>query len=154
MATLATIDDFLAGKRIALVGASRDPKAFSNAVARELRGHGYDVIGVNRSADQEADEQSCRSVADLPPDIDRAIVMVAAAQSAQAVQECIDRGITRIWLHKGIGPSAVSPEALALCREHGVAVVDGECPLMFASPLGWPHRVHRIERKLTGRLPA
>jgi len=35
------------------------------------------------------------------------------------------------------GAGAVSPEAVALCRERGIEVVDGECPFMFLPDAGW-----------------
>ena len=154
MATRAAIDDFLAQQHLALVGASRDPKAFSTTVARELRDHGYTIDPVNAEADEIDGERCFRSVADLPPDVAGAIIMVAADRAAAAVQACIDQGICRIWLHKGAGPSSVSDEAVALCEERGVSVVDGECPLMFVEPAAAVHRIHRFERKLTRRLPA
>jgi len=153
MATRAVVDDFLAQRHLALVGASRNPKAFSSTVARELRGHGYTVDAVNPAAD-EIDGQRCfRSVTDLPSEVGGAIIMVSADRAADAVQACIDRGIPRIWLHRGVGPSSVSDAAVDLCRRRRVPVVDGECPLMFVEPAGAVHRIHRFERKLTGRLP-
>lgn len=153
MPTRAAIDDFLAQRRIAFVGASRDPKAFSSTVYRELRGHGYQLLPVNHHASAIEGDPCFRTVADLPDDVDGAIVMVPAEGAADVVQACIDRGIPRVWLHKGAGPSSVSDEAVALCREHGVEVVDGACPLMFAEPVAWFHRVHRAGLSLTGRAP-
>ena len=154
MAARATIDDFLAQDQLALVGASRNPKAFSSGVYRELRAHGHTLYPVNPHADEVEGDRCFHAVADLPPEVGGAIVMVAADSAADVVQECIDQGIPRIWLHKGVGPSSVSDEAVALCEEHGVAVVDGACPLMFSEPAGAIHRIHRFEWRVTGRLPA
>lgn len=154
MASRAAVDDFLAQRHVALVGASRNPKAFSSTVARELTGHGYTVDLVNPDAD-EIDGQRCyRSVADLPAEVGGAIIMVSADRAADAVAACLDEGIPRIWLHRGVGPSSVSEEAVSLCQDRGIPVVDGECPLMFAEPAAAVHRIHRFERKLTGRLPS
>jgi len=153
MPTRAAIDDFLAQKRIAFIGASSDPKAFSTSVYRELRGHGYELFPVNPHATTVEGDPCVASVADLPADIDGAIVMVAAEHAAEATQDCVDKGIPRVWLHKGVGPGSATDEAVAICRDHGVEVVDGACPLMFAEPAAWFHRVHRAERKLIGRLP-
>jgi hypothetical protein len=150
----ATIDDFLSQKCLAFVGVSHDPKQFSASVYRELRSKGHPLLPVNPNADEIEGDRCYHSIVDLPSDVDGVIVMVPADRSASVVQECIDHGIPRVWLHKGVGPSSVSPEAVALCREHGIEVVDGECPLMFAEPVTWFHRVHRAERHLTGRLPA
>ncbi len=43
----AAVARFLEGRRIALIGASDDPKKFSTTVLRELVAHGYDVVPVN-----------------------------------------------------------------------------------------------------------
>ena len=53
---------------------------------------------------------------------------------------------------KGAGPSSVSEEAVALCRDHGIEVVDGACPMMFMPDASWLHRVHRWGRHATGHL--
>jgi predicted CoA-binding protein len=152
MPSLEIIEDFLAQKNLAFVGASHDPEEFSANVYRELRSRGYQLHPVNPHA-TEIDGDACvASVADLPDGIDGAIVMVPSAASAEVVQACVDHHIPRVWLHRGGGPSSVSDEAVALCREHGIEVVDGACPMMFAEPVSWFHRVHRAGRKLTGHL--
>lgn len=153
MPTRAAIDDFLAQERLAFVGVSHNSKSFSAGVYRELRDHGYELHPVNPGTDTIEGDPCVRSVTELPDGLDGAIVMVAAERSADVVQDCVDHGIPRIWLHKGVGPSSVSEEAVAICRDHGVEVVDGACPLMFAEPTGWFHRVHRAEQRITGRLP-
>lgn len=154
MPTRAAIDDFLAQHRLAFIGLSREPKAFSTSVYLELRKHGYELFPVNAQADRIEGDVCYHRVEDLPDDLDGAIVMVAANRSAAVVKACIDKGIERIWLHKGVGPSSVSDDAVRLCKEHGIEVVDGACPLMFTEPAAWFHRAHRLELKLTGRLPA
>jgi predicted CoA-binding protein len=152
MVSMTVIDDFLAQRKLAFVGASHDPKSFSASVYRELKRHGYELSPVNPRA-AEVDGDPCyASVRDLPAGLDGAIVMVPAAASAAVVEECIDHGIPRIWLHKGAGPSAATPEAVALCHEHGIEVVDGACPMMFFDDATWFHRVHRWGRTHTGHL--
>lgn len=44
---LETIHDFLAQKRIAVVGVSRNEGSFSVALFEELRRRGYEVVPVN-----------------------------------------------------------------------------------------------------------
>jgi predicted CoA-binding protein len=80
--------------------------------------------------------------------VDGLLVMVPAEVAAGVVGEAIDRGIPRVWLHRGVGKGSVSSDAIAKCRAHGVAVVDGACPLMFEQPVGGVHRLHRL---LSGR---
>jgi predicted CoA-binding protein len=153
MADRAAIDDFLAQDHVALVGASRNPKAFSATVHRELRDHGHHVHPVNPEADVIDGDPCCRAVDELPAEVRSALVMTASERSAEVVRQCIDHGITRIWLHRGVGPSSVSEEAIDLCRAAGISHIDGECPLMFAEPAGLVHRIHRFERRVTGKLP-
>jgi predicted CoA-binding protein len=147
------VERFLSGHRIAIVGASNSPKNFGETIYRELRSRGYDVVAVHRTA-TEIDGAPC--VPDLESvegELDGVIVMVPADQAVAVVRRCIDRGVPRIWLFKGIGSEgAVSEEAIELALEHGVEVVPGACPLMFLEPVGWFHRVHRSARRHNGSL--
>lgn len=152
MVSKAVVEEFLTHRRLAFVGASHDPKEFSANVYRELKRHGYDLHPVNPNAGEVDGDPCVASVAELPDDVEGAIVMVPASASEEVVQACIDRGIERIWLHKGAGPSSVSDEAVALCEEHGVEVVDGACPMMFLEGASWFHRLHRWGREATGHL--
>jgi predicted CoA-binding protein len=152
MVSRSVIDDFLAHKRLAFVGASHDPNEFSASVYRELKRHGYQLHPVNPHAGEIDGDPCVASVDELPDDIEGAIVMVPADAAAAVVEACIERDIPRVWLHKGGGPSSVSDEAVVLCREHGIEVVDGACPMMFMEDAAWFHRVHRWGREVSGHL--
>jgi predicted CoA-binding protein len=146
----ATIDEFLAQRHLAFVGVSRDSKQFANAVYRSLRGPGRTLYPVNTASDGEPMEgdASYARLADVPDPVDGVVVMVPAVAAADVVRDAVDRGIPRVWLHRGIGKGAVSAEAVRICRESGVDLVDGACPLMFEEPVGAVHRIHRF---LAGR---
>jgi uncharacterized protein len=144
MPSQAVIDDFLAQEHIALVGLSRNPKHFTQAVARHLRAGGRTVYPVNPVTDHIDGEQCYHSLADVPEPLDGVLVMVDASRAKDVVEDCIARGVTRVWLHRGTGRGASSPEAVERCREAGIAVVDGACPLMFADSVAWYHRVHHL----------
>ena len=47
MTSKATVDDFLAQPTLAVVGVSRDPKAFANGAYKELKEKGYRLLPVN-----------------------------------------------------------------------------------------------------------
>lgn len=153
MVNVREAEEFLAGHRIAVIGASDDRANFGRTVVRELRSHGYDAVAVNPTASTVDGEPCYPELGAVPGDVDGAIVMVNRSRSAGVVQECIDRGIRHVWLFKGLGgPGAVSDEAVERSREHGVALVAGACPLMFLEPLAWPHRLHRFVRRHNGSL--
>lgn len=144
MPSQTSIDGFLAQGHIALVGMSRNPKDFTAAVAQHLRAGGRTVYPVNPATDVIDGQRCYHSLSEVPEPLDGVLVMVPADRSATVVQECIDRGVRRVWLHRGAGTGAVSPEAVRLGRDAGLDVVDGACPLMFAPPVGWFHKTHRF----------
>ena len=47
MTSKATVDDFLAQPTLAVVGVSRDAKAFANGAYKELKEKGYRLLPVN-----------------------------------------------------------------------------------------------------------
>jgi predicted CoA-binding protein len=141
-----TIDDFLAQRHLAVVGVSRDSKQFANAVYRRLRAGGRVLYPVNAAAKSQTLEgdPSYPRLADVPDPVDGVLVMVPAEAAAGVVREAVDRGIPRVWLHRGVGKGSVSSDAIDKCQAHGVAVVDGACPLMFEQPVRGVHRFHRL----------
>lgn len=149
----ARVDSFLGGGPIAVVGVSDDPRNFGRTIVRELREHGHDVVAVHPAGGMVEGVARHADLASVPGDLDGVIVMVAAPQAAEAVRQCVDRGVRKVWLFRGIGGvGAVSDDALALCEEHGIEVVAGACPLMFLEPVGWFHRMHRSARRMRGSL--
>src|SRR3954469_1396517 len=121
--------DFLDGHRIALVGASDDPKSFATTIHRALLDHHYDVVAVNPRRDSVSGRACYPTVSAVPGEVDGVIVMVPAASAADVVADAVTKGVQRVWLFKGLGSEgAVSDEAVARCRAHGVDVVAGACP--------------------------
>lgn len=153
MIDVATVEAFLAGHRIALVGASSAKGSFAPAVYRALVDHGYEVVPVHPTQATFEGVACAPDLASVPGELDGVLVMVGSSRAADAVRECIDRGVTKVWLFQGLGGgTAASPEAVRLCEEHGIDVVAGACPLMFLDPVGVGHRIHRFFRRTSGAL--
>jgi len=149
----SVVDDFLAGHRIAVVGASDDAKNFARTIYTELKGHGYEPVAVHPRAATVDRDAAYPDVASVPGTLDGAIVMVSADHAVDVVHQCIDRGLDKIWLFQGLGGGgAVSAEAVQACADAGVELVPGACPLMFLEPVGWFHRVHKAARRGTHAL--
>ena len=149
MTTRAAVDDFLAQKKLALVGASRTGRKFGNSALKELRAKGYEVVPVHPEAAAIDGVPCARSVAELPPGVGGVLISVPPARSEALVREAAAAGIERIWLQQG----AESPAAIAFCESAGISVVHGECILMFAEPAAWFHRLHRGIWRVLGKLP-
>jgi len=152
--TRELIDEFLAQKRLALVGVSHDPKDFSRNMFRELTRRGYDMVPVNPNL-TEVDGALCFDcLQDVAPAVAGALVMTPPDQTEQVVRDCAEAGIKRVWLHRGVGTGAVSRDAVDFCDDHGLSVIAGYCPYMFLDDTPAFHRVHRFFFKLTGRYPS
>ena len=151
--TRANINAFLGHHRIAMVGVSRDPKHFSRYLFRELCKRGYDVVPINPLA-TEVDGHACfANMQAIVPPLEAALLMTPPAQTEKVVQDCADAGIHEVWMHRGGGQGSASPVAVAFCREHGMSVVEGECPFMFLPSTQFPHRMHGFIRKVFGSFP-
>src|SRR6188474_475552 len=76
MVSMQAVREFLAQRRLAVVGVSDAKGSFAKTVYRELRTHGYDIVPVNPSASSVDGDRCFPDLASVPGDIDGAIVMV------------------------------------------------------------------------------
>jgi uncharacterized protein len=125
-----TIADLLKNCRtIAVVGLSANPARPSYGVAQYMQAHGYRIVPVNPN-ETEILGETCyptlkaaaghekfdmvnvfRNSADIPPIVDEAIALGAAA------------GIKAVWMQQGIR----HPQAAAKAEAVGLAVVQDRC---------------------------
>lgn len=143
MASLIEIRDFLAARRIAVAGVSRNPRHFSRILFREFRDRGYDVVPVNPNlADLEGIPCVAR-IADVDPLPEAALLLTPAARTSQLAADCVQAGIRKIWMYRAAPPPAAE----------GLTVISGECPLMYLADTGVIHRFHGFCRKIAGSYP-
>jgi uncharacterized protein len=148
------IADFLAQKRIALVGVSRDEKAYSRTLLRELLNHGYDALPVNPLT-AEMDGKACvSSVARLSPQPDGVLLLLPKAEIAQVFRECCAAAVPRVWIPVGIAMGAITKEDYTAADKAGIRVIRGFCPLMFLSDVAFYHHLHGFFAKLNPRYRA
>ena len=153
MTTIHDVEDFLALKRIAMVGVSRNPEDFSRALFREFCNRGYDMVPVNPHADTIEGRDCFQCLQVVKPAVEGVLVMTSFTETLGVVQDCAEAGIERVWLYRASGTGAVSPEAVAFCSRNGIHVVEGFCPYLFLPATGLLHRVHAVLLKLGGRYP-
>jgi hypothetical protein len=144
--------DFLAHKRIAVTGVSRNPGDHgSNAVFKRLRDRGYQVFAVNPNAGNVEGARSYHDLKSIPGGVDAVVIATAADKAEGTVRECVELGIKHVWMHRSYGQGSVSATAAAYGRKHGITVIDGGCPLMFAPTADFGHKIMRV--LLSGRIP-
>lgn len=142
---MRSADDFLANKRIAVVGVSRS-RSFGNSVLRTLEDRGYRTFPVNANADTIEGRSCFRSLMQLPEAVDGVVAVVPPVQTNTIVDDCIRLGIKHIWMQQG----AESREAIERAESAGINVVHHACIIMYAQPTGI-HKLHRwVHDKLRG----
>ena len=147
------ITDFLSQKRIAVAGVSRSSDQAANVNYRKLRESGHEVFAVNPRAETVEGDRCYRRLAEIPGGVDAVLAATPPAATVELVRECVELGISRVWMHRSFGQGSVDDEAVALCREHGIEVIPGGCPMMFSEPVDFGHRCMRWILRLTGGLP-
>ena len=81
------------------------------------------------------------------------MIATSPKHAETAMKECVERGITKVWMHRGAGPSSVDKAATEYGRSHGVEVIDGGCPLMYDPTADTAHKCMRAVMSITGRVP-
>jgi predicted CoA-binding protein len=144
------VDDFLAQKRIAVVGVSRDSAQAANLVYRNLRKANHEVFAVNPNASEVEGDTCYSDLKSVPGGVAAAMVVTTPQVADDVVRECADLGIQRVWMHRGFGAGSVSASAQTFCREHGITVISGGCPNMFLPGTDFFHKCMGVVVKVTG----
>jgi predicted CoA-binding protein len=155
METVELAREFLAHRRFAFVGVSRDPADFSRQLLRDLVARGYDVVPVTREAVSEVEgRRCCRRVQEIVPPVEAVLLMTAPAASEGVVLDCVEAGVKLIWFHQGTGAGSASELALAGCKTHGIRAITGACPYMYLAKANLVHRAHGFFRRRFGHWAA
>jgi predicted CoA-binding protein len=146
--------EFLAKRRVAVTGVSRDPQNHgSNVVYRRLRERGYEVFATNPNADELEGDSSYHDLRSLPGGVEAVVIGTRPEIAEDTMRECAELGIKHVWMHRGPGVGSVSEAAAEYGRERGIMVIDGGCPCMFDPTADLGHKVMRIVFTLNGNVP-
>jgi uncharacterized protein len=146
--------EFLANKRVAVTGVSRTPRDHgSNIVYKRLGERGYEVFAVNPNADEVEGDVCYQDLKSIPGGVDAVVIGTRPDTAEETMRECAELGIAHVWMHRAFGSGSVSEAAADYGRQHGIAVIAGGCPLMFAPTSDPGHRAMRFICTLTGSVP-
>jgi len=146
-----TIRAFIDQKKVAIAGASNNKDNFGTSLLKELAKKDYELFPVNPRCKEIEGKPCVPSVKELPEDVENLILAVPSNLSEKIVDQCIGTAIKRIWMIRGVGKGAYSEKAHKICREQGIEVVYGFCPLMFYGD--GMHKFHFWLRKNFGKIP-
>src|ERR1043165_1481226 len=150
MTSQSDIDEFLARRRFAFVGLSREPKHFCRALFQEFRKQGYDPVPVHPEAAEIEGRRCFTRVQEIDPPVDAALLMTPAPAPPAAAADCVAAGVQHVWFYRGAGTGSVSAAAVEHCRANGLSVIPGECPFMFLPGATLVHRFHGWVKKIRG----
>jgi uncharacterized protein len=146
--------EFLASKRVAVTGVSRQPKNHgSNIVYQRLRERGYEVFAVNPNADEVEGDRCYHDLRSIPGGVDAVVIATRPETAEETMRECADLGIKHVWMHRGPGAGSVSEAAADYGRQRDIAVIDGGCPCMFGPTADLGHKAMRVVFTLSGNVP-
>jgi predicted CoA-binding protein len=150
------VNDFLAQKRIAIAGVSRDNSHHptGNLIYRRLKKTGHEVFPVNPHMQTFDGDRCYPNMQSIPGGVDGVVIVTRPEVTARIVHDCNDAGVRRVWMHQSLGKgSSVSQEATEYCREHDISVIAGSCPMMYGENVDFGHMCMRWILRLTGGLP-
>jgi predicted CoA-binding protein len=143
-----SVEDFIKGKRIAVVGVSRNDKKFGSLAYQELKKRGYQVAAVNPAMTRAAGDPCYPNLLALQGKVNGVVICVPSTQGDQVLREAAQAGIKNVWLQAG----ADTPGLVKLGQELNLNLVTGKCILMYATPVTGFHGWHRGFVKFFGKL--
>jgi len=149
------VADFLAQKRIAVAGVSRTKDDAANGIYRKLKKAGYQVFPLNPNAETFDGDPCYPDLQAIPDGVDGVVIVTRPELTEAIARQCAAAGVPRVWMHRSLEVigSSVSDPAVQFCREHGISVIPGACPMMFCEPVDFGHKCLRWFAGLTGGLP-
>lgn len=136
------VGDFLAQKRIAVVGVSDKRETGCNLAYKNFKENGYQVFAVNPHIASFDGEKCYPDLASIPEKPDAVFLLTSPKVTEQVVRQCVEIGIKHVWMHCLMGTkpglaasmTSVSQDAVQMCRDNGIAVIPGACPNQFMKP--------------------
>ncbi len=136
------VQDFLAQKRIAVVGVSDKRETGCNMAYNKFKENGYQVFAVNPRISTFNGEPCYPDLKSIPDKPDAVFILASPKVTDQIVQQCVDLGVKHVWMHCMMGTkpglaasmTSVSQEAVEMCNANGITVIPGSCPNQFLKP--------------------
>jgi predicted CoA-binding protein len=151
------VQDFLAQKKIAVVGVSDKRETGCNAAYKRFKEAGYTVSAVNPRITTFEGAPCYPDLKSIPEKPDAVFILANPKVTDQIVQQCVDLGIQRVWMHCMMGTkpglasgmTSVSQEAVRICQENGITVIPGACPNQYLKP-DFGHTMMRVMFRTLG----
>jgi predicted CoA-binding protein len=136
------VQDFLAQKKIAVVGVSDKRETGCNLAYTKFKENGYQVYAVNPRISTFNGAPCYPDLKSIPEKVEAVFILASPKVTDQIMDQCVDLGIKHVWMHcmmgtkpgLAAGMSSVSQDAVSKARANGIAVIPGSCPNQFLKP--------------------
>ena len=153
------VQDFLAQKKIAVVGVSDKRETGCNGAYRKFKESGYEVSAVNPRLTSFEGDPCYPDLKSIPEKPEAVFILTNPKVCEEVVQQCVDLGVERVWMlclmgtKPGLAASmtSVSQDAVQMCQENGITVIPGSCPNQFLKP-DFGHGMMRVIFRTLGFL--
>ena len=136
------VQDFLAQKKIAVVGVSDKRETGCNLAYNKFKDNGYQVFAVNPRISEFEGAPCYPDLKSIPEKPDAVFILTNPKVTDEIVEECVDLSVKHVWMHCMMGTkpglaqsmTSVSQDAVQKARENGIQVIPGSCPNQFLKP--------------------
>ena len=153
------VQDFLAQRKIAVVGVSDKRDTGCNLAYTKFKENGYQVYAVNPHITDFNGDPCYADLKAIPEKVDAVFMLTNPKLTEEVVQQCVDLGVKHVWMHcmmgtkpgLAAGMTSVSSSAVEMCRANGIMVIPGACPNQFLKP-DFGHGMMRVMWRAFGFL--
>ena len=136
------VKDFLAQKKIAVVGVSDKRETGCNSNYLKFKNAGYQVFAVNPHISAYDGVPCYPDLKSIPEKPNAVFILANPKVTDDIVRQCVELGIKHVWMHCMMGTkpglaasmTSVSHEAVEMCKANGIAIIPGTCPNQFLQP--------------------
>ena len=120
---MSNIEKMLQLKTWAVVGATDNKEKFGYKIFKVMLEAGLEVYPINTGVQEILGQKCYPTLKDLPVKPEAVDLVVPPRVGEQILRECVELGITNVWLQ----PGADTQPVVNLAKELGLTVVDHAC---------------------------
>ncbi len=135
------LDPIFKPKSIAIVGASRDPKAIGHQCVKNLIESGYEgkIYPVNPKADEIKGIKCYHSILDVPDEVDIALIVVPAKYVPAVAEDCGKKGVKGLVIiasgFSEVGRKDLEDQVLEIARKYNMRILGPNVVGIMNNPL-------------------
>ena len=120
------VKDFLSQGNFAVIGSFRKESKYAYRIFNKLKEEGYEVYPVNPGLQEVLGEKCYKRISDIPFTVDVVNVVTPPEITEKIAQECLEKGIKRLWLQ----PGAENDNVIKFCNDNNIKVIHGLCIML------------------------